>query len=350
MYGITLVLTIALLGGVVALLGDRVGMKVGKKRLSLFGLRPKYTSMIITVVTGILIAGTTLFLLAVVSSDVRTALFRMKSLQQELVSTRGDLVLEQERLSKLEAVTKTLQESKVALEVESERLRKEIQAYAGEATLLRDNGNMGHNSRIIFAAGEILATEVVVAGADATALQKQLETMVQTANQLALNRGARQSEHSAEALVLADGSADLPTYASGLALAQEPGVLRLVVTENTEVFTPLAVAFKYYPNQRVFRTGEVMAEIVVSPQEREAELSDRIVGLLTGLKQTALKEGMGVEAQALSQMLSPQQVAAVLTQIKDAKKPLVLQIVAAADLWRVDSALQIELQLKTQDG
>ena len=87
-------------------------MKVGKKRLSLCGLRPKYTSMIITVVTGILIAGTTLLLLTLVSNDVRTALFRMKALQTELVQTRSDLDEAKTRLRQVEAETKALQESK----------------------------------------------------------------------------------------------------------------------------------------------------------------------------------------------------------------------------------------------
>lgn len=146
MYGIILVLTIALLGGVIALLGDRVGMKVGKKRLSLCGLRPKYTSMIITVVTGILIAGTTLLLLTLVSNDVRTALFRMKALQTELVQTRSDLDEAKTRLRQVEAETKALQESKVALEVERDRLHKEIQAYSGEAALLRANTHQNENS------------------------------------------------------------------------------------------------------------------------------------------------------------------------------------------------------------
>lgn len=141
MYGIILVLTIALLGGVIALLGDRVGMKVGKKRLSLCGLRPKYTSMIITVVTGILIAGTTLLLLTLVSNDVRTALFRMKQLQTELAQTRTDLDEAEERLRQVEAETKALQESKVALEIERDRLHKEIEAYAGEVALQRANAH-----------------------------------------------------------------------------------------------------------------------------------------------------------------------------------------------------------------
>lgn len=148
MYGVILVLVIAILGGLIALLGDRVGMKVGKKRLSIFGLRPKYTSMLITVVTGVLIAGTTLLLLALVSNDVRTALFRMKTLEQELAATKTELALEQERLTELETVTKALQEDKVALEVEKERLLKEIQAYSAEASFLRATEKMGESENI----------------------------------------------------------------------------------------------------------------------------------------------------------------------------------------------------------
>ena len=56
LYGFVLILTIAILGGLIALLGDRLGMRMGKRKLSLFGLRPKYTSMVITVITGLTIS------------------------------------------------------------------------------------------------------------------------------------------------------------------------------------------------------------------------------------------------------------------------------------------------------
>lgn len=98
MYGIFLVMILVATGGLVAFWGDKVGRRVGKKRLSLFGLRPRYTSVIITVITGIVISTATLAILAIVSKDVRTALFGMKELQASLVesesrlaSVRGDL-------------------------------------------------------------------------------------------------------------------------------------------------------------------------------------------------------------------------------------------------------------------
>jgi len=343
LYGIILILTIALLGGIIALLGDRVGMRVGKKRLSLCGLRPKYTSMIITVVTGIMIAGTTLLLLAVVSKDVRTALFRMKTLQQELAVTKSELLLEQERLTELEAVTKELQEKQLALEVEKERLLKEIQAYSGEASFLRANGNLDQRDRYLFKEGEILATTVVAAEADRATIQKQLETLLQTANQLALARGGRLPGKINEALVLATEFAPLANYAASLSTAAKPGILRLVVARNTEVFTEVPVSFAYFPNRRVFSAGEIIAEKEVSSLTAEEDLLDQIVTCLAEVKQTAITKGMRVEGQALSQILPADEITEALTRMKAGKGKRVFRLVAATDLWVVDEELKVKI-------
>ena len=51
MLGIIIVLVLMVMGGLIAFLGDKIGSKVGKKRLTLFGLRPKYTSIIVTIIS-----------------------------------------------------------------------------------------------------------------------------------------------------------------------------------------------------------------------------------------------------------------------------------------------------------
>ena len=51
--GLRILLIITIMGGLIAFLGDKIGTKVGKRRMSLFGLRPKHTSIIVTIVTGI---------------------------------------------------------------------------------------------------------------------------------------------------------------------------------------------------------------------------------------------------------------------------------------------------------
>ena len=49
MTGWFLLLALLVLGGVLSTLGDRLGSRVGKARLSLLGLRPKRTAVVITV-------------------------------------------------------------------------------------------------------------------------------------------------------------------------------------------------------------------------------------------------------------------------------------------------------------
>ena len=60
MFGAQLILIIAIMGGAIAFLGDKLGSKIGKKRLTIFGLRPHYTSILMTIITGIAVAAATM--------------------------------------------------------------------------------------------------------------------------------------------------------------------------------------------------------------------------------------------------------------------------------------------------
>ena len=91
MYGIVLILVLIITGGVIAVIGDRVGTKVGKKRLSLFGLRPRHTSTIVTIVTGFVITTLKFIILAAASENVRTALFGMEQLNRSMRETEEKL-------------------------------------------------------------------------------------------------------------------------------------------------------------------------------------------------------------------------------------------------------------------
>src|SRR3954470_23750643 len=53
------VLVLLALCGFIAYVGDLLGRRLGKKRLSVFGLRPKHTAILLTVITGVLIAAVT---------------------------------------------------------------------------------------------------------------------------------------------------------------------------------------------------------------------------------------------------------------------------------------------------
>ena len=64
------------MGGITAYMGDRLGSYIGKKRHSTFGLRPRHTAMLWTVVSGGVIAVGTLLLFVALNDTFKTALIR----------------------------------------------------------------------------------------------------------------------------------------------------------------------------------------------------------------------------------------------------------------------------------
>ncbi|TYQ31072.1 DUF3084 domain-containing protein [Pseudanabaena sp. UWO310] len=100
MAGYTLILAILILGGLIATLGDRIGTKVGKARLSIFKLRPRDTATVVTIATGGMISASTLGILLLLSGQLRDGLFRLESIRSELASS-------QEQKQKVETDLKT---------------------------------------------------------------------------------------------------------------------------------------------------------------------------------------------------------------------------------------------------
>ena len=82
--GIAVVLFITVLAGAIAYAGDRVGHQIGRKRLTLFNIRPRYTSTIIAVGTGMLIALVVTLAAIFASTEVRTAIFRINTIGQQI--------------------------------------------------------------------------------------------------------------------------------------------------------------------------------------------------------------------------------------------------------------------------
>lgn len=91
MSGWLLILALLALGGLLATLGDRLGSRVGKARLSLFNLRPRNTAVLITVLTGSLISAVSLGLMLAVSERLRVGLFELDALQARLLESRNTL-------------------------------------------------------------------------------------------------------------------------------------------------------------------------------------------------------------------------------------------------------------------
>ncbi len=89
--GYILIGAILILGGIIAVSGDRIGTRVGKARLTLFKLRPRQTATLVTIVTGTLISGSVLTLIFGASEQLRTGVFDLQKIQRKLSDTNQNL-------------------------------------------------------------------------------------------------------------------------------------------------------------------------------------------------------------------------------------------------------------------
>ena len=89
--GYLLIGAMLILGGIIAVSGDRIGTRVGKARLSLFKLRPRQTATLVTIIAGTTIAASVLTLIFGASEQLRIGVFDLQKIQRKLSDTRENL-------------------------------------------------------------------------------------------------------------------------------------------------------------------------------------------------------------------------------------------------------------------
>ena len=144
MSGWLLILALLLLGGVLSTLGDRLGSRVGKARLSLFNLRPRDTAVVITVLTGSLISAISLGLMLLVSERLRTGLFELDRLEDRVHRSRQQLATSQAQLQASQAEVAASRTRLLASRAEvaralqgQQRVRQELQQAEQRSARLR---------------------------------------------------------------------------------------------------------------------------------------------------------------------------------------------------------------------
>ena len=97
-----LIAAILVLGGLISALGDRLGSKVGKARLRLFNLRPRQTAVVVTVLTGTMIAASTLGILFSLSESLRKGIFELDEILKKRRKVKSELLRVTEEKNQVE--------------------------------------------------------------------------------------------------------------------------------------------------------------------------------------------------------------------------------------------------------
>ncbi len=170
-----LIVAILFLGGLLAVLGDRLGSKIGKKRMRLFNLRPRQTATVITIVTGFLIAASTLAVLFSLSKSLRQGVFEL------------DQILKERRtaIRTLEEQLKTTENAKK--KVEKALLNAKNQQNAIASYLQRLNRNFQQSrTQLKSVSGQLQAvrTDIQTLSRDRQKLLQQKNSLSQQSQQL----------------------------------------------------------------------------------------------------------------------------------------------------------------------
>jgi uncharacterized protein (DUF3084 family) len=352
--GWLLIVALLALGGVLATLGDRLGSRVGKARLSLFNLRPRRTAVLITVLTGSLISALSLGLMLLVSERLRTGLFELDRLEQTLRDSRARVALQQADLQRAErgrqlaltglhdAETKSklaeqraltlrrelrpLQEQRRRLEEERSRLSRDVQTRdaeikrteaelasvrqkinAGEKELKTLEANLIALRRgdVVITTGQALATAKVRLQRPEQA-KEVITALLQQANRMAFSRVLPGQPVDKQILLVSRGDiAKLEQLMS----RRGSWVVSILSAANVLKGEKQVLAFPdIRPNREVVALGEVLATTTLDPEERDVDQVRRRLNLLLAAayaraqRQGTLTDGLQYDPSAFNQL------------------------------------------------
>ena len=347
MSGWLLILALLILGGVLSTLGDRLGSRVGKARLSLFNLRPRRTAVLITVLTGSMISALSLGLLLLVSTQLRVGLFELDALQDRLKDSRralkaaederrqaqeasqkieAELIDSRKRAATLRRELEPLQQQRAALEKERARLSQDIKAR--DADIQRTEREL-QSVRSRIKAGE---QELVALEKDLLALRRG-SVAVRSGQVLA--RATVRLEQPSQAKQVVDRllqEANLKAYGSvrpgeppdrQILLVPRSDVKRLqntirqsgtwVVSLRSAINVLRGESIVYafpevLPNRTIVRPDDVLATTTIEVEERSSDAIRNRLNLLLASsfaevqRRGSLSEGMQFDGNALTQL------------------------------------------------
>ena len=123
-YPLTLFALLVVLAGVIAYAGDVLGTTVGRRRLSLFGWRPKRTGRVVGIVAGVLIMLSTMGILSLAFRDATGVILRSQRVAEELDALRGQRRALEEQVATTQAELSQAQTTIISAEAARDAARE----------------------------------------------------------------------------------------------------------------------------------------------------------------------------------------------------------------------------------
>lgn len=299
-------LLVAVLAGGIAMLGNQLGRKIGRRKMTIFGLRPRHTSIFITTATGSLIAVLTLALAMLLSENVREAVTGVQ--------------LRVEKLQKREA-----------------QLLKRVQELADEI----------RRGTIIWKYEERITLNTIPAGADEQTVKNIIGASLLQANYLSIAKNNKlamaQGEEplSPDTVLVKYATEDSRRWVEQYTDLEKPVGLWIVATENCLLRDPVPVTVASFDVELLYPKGATVyqKEILTS----EVLLDWHI--FLEELKTVVLRKGMIEINDSLGAEISGDTLKQISHAVDTHDGKVKLRAIANRDLYK-SSKLDVSIEVE----
>ena len=339
MFGIRLMFLLAVMGGLIAYIADKLGSKIGKKKLSVFGLRPHDTSVLLTVLSGVLISLFSVGILAISSESARTALFGMEKLQKELFRlTSEKKTAEKEydkamnalkdknaaiadldvKIREADAAKTTAEKNLLAAnnslnevrgqyeatqgalvnaksEVQSltearDKLNQEIKDLQEETKALQQGLAFMRGGQMMYRSGEVVFAGIIHTGTEEEN-RNQMNWLMEGANTAAMNRIGLEPSSKAEIVWAQREEFDRLLQLLGKAKGNNV-LVRVRSLANTVVGQPVLCGLEVIPNKLVYKDGAKIYQKVIDMNDKKVTPDQTFMLFLQEVNQTSVKAGV----------------------------------------------------------
>ena len=318
MYSLILIFTVIIISGLIAFVGDRVGLKIGKKRVTIFGLRPHHTAIVITIISGILIAIITITILAISSNDVRTALFGMEELKEklsylsrevelrntQLSTTKEDLKKKTTQLQEMEEKYQKLSEDiknktsqleelliiREGLIEEKEKLDKEVEELNATIKALYSGIAWIREGEVIFGSEEQIALTIIQGQRPIEEIKEELIRFLNEASDKTIAMGAKKNERTNQVFIIAQE--EFEDIAQKIYDSDKEMIVRLLSSINVVRGEPIVAHFKTLENKLVFKIDEEIITEEIESSKVSGEVEKELLTLLRKVNILAVERGI----------------------------------------------------------
>lgn len=324
------VLVLLVVSGIIAYLGDALGTLIGKRRLTVFGLRPRFTALLIAISTGILITLFTLTVAAILSDDVRIALFSVQQLNEE---------------------RKSLASTKNKLESEVSGLGKERDRLASDVYNLKNQVRIKEQGTVVFRKDEPISATVLKGNKSVDLVMKSITELIKS---LIAKAQERELSVREDISLMEQNDDQIEKMALLIASSSEDVVLAAVAKRNIYIGEPLGdVGFIVRPNSLIIKGGQEIATFEIDGSAERGQIAKDLQEFMDEINYEVVKRGMiGNPLTGKFGDLSSESMLSfydMVNRIKNLGRKLVLVAEVKEDTYAI-GPLNVSFRLQEESG